>query len=90
MAGLKQSKLLDGNDLFKEFKGSLTEQYGMQQLAAIPELNIYYYTNDRNSYEIDFVVDNGEKVVPVEVKAEVNLKAKSLHWITIICPLLTI
>lgn len=78
MAGLKQSTLLDGNDLFKEFKGSLTEQYVMQQLATIPELNIYYYTNDRNSCEIDFVVDNGEKVVPVEVKAEVNLKAKSL------------
>ena len=78
MAGLKQSTLLDGNDLFKEFKGSLTEQYVMQQLATIPELNIYYYTNDRNSCEIDFVVDNGEKVVPVEVKAEINLKAKSL------------
>ena len=57
MAGLKQSTLLDGNDLFKEFKSSLTEQYVMQQLATIPELNIYYYTNDRNSCEIDFVVD---------------------------------
>lgn len=78
MAGLTQSSLLDGNDLFREFKGALTEQYVMQQLATIPELNIYYYTNDRGSCEIDFVVDNGEVVVPVEVKAEINLKAKSL------------
>ena len=78
MAGLKQSSLLDGNDMFKEFKGALTEQYVMQQFATILGLNIYYYTNDRGSCEVDFVVDNGEMVMPVEVKAEINLKAKSL------------
>ena len=78
MAGLKQSILLDKNDMFKEFKGALTEQYVMQQFATIPGLNIYYYTNDRGSCEVDFVVDSGEAVVPVEVKAEINLKAKSL------------
>ena len=64
--------------MFKEFKGALTEQYVMQQLATISDLNVYYYTNDRSSCEVDFVVDNGEMIVPVEVKAEVNLKAKSL------------
>lgn len=78
MTGLKQSSLLDGNDMFKEFKGALTEQYVMQQFATIPGLNIYYYTNDRGSCEVDFVVDNRETIVPVEVKAEINLKAKSL------------
>lgn len=78
MSGLRQTVLLDGNDLFKEFKSALTEQYVMQQLAAIPSFNTYYYTNDCGSCEIDFVVDNGELVVPVEVKAEINLKAKSL------------
>ncbi len=78
MSGLRQTVLLDGNDLFKEFKGALTEQYVMQQLATISDFNTYYYTNDRGSCEIDFVVDNGELVVPVEVKAEINLKAKSL------------
>lgn len=78
MTGLKQSSLLDGNDMFKEFKGALTEQYVMQQFATIPGLNIYYYTNDRGSCEVDFVADNGETIVPVEVKAEINLKAKSL------------
>ncbi|MBQ3033020.1 MAG: ATP-binding protein [Deferribacterales bacterium] len=78
MAGLGQRTLLDGNDLFVEFKGALTEQYVCQQLKTIQDLDIYYYTNDRGSCEIDFVVDTGELIVPIEVKAEVNLRAKSL------------
>ena len=78
MAGLRQRTLLDGNDLFVEFKGALTEQYVCQQLKTIEDLDVYYYTNDRGSCEIDFVVDTGKRIVPVEVKAEVNLRAKSL------------
>lgn len=78
MAGLRQRTLLDGNDLFIEFKGALTEQYVCQQLKTIDDLGIYYYTNDRNSCEIDFIVDTGEKIIPVEAKAEINLKAKKL------------
>ena len=78
MAGLRQGTLLDGNDLFTEFKGALTEQYVCQQLKTIEDLGIYYYTNDRGSCEVDFIIDSGETAVPVEVKAEVNLKAKSL------------
>ena len=78
MAGLRQRTLLDGNDLFVEFKGALTEQYVCQQLKTIENLDVYYYTNDRGSCEVDFVVDTGDRIVPVEVKAEVNLRAKSL------------
>ena len=78
MSGLRQSTLLDGNDLFVEFKGALTEQYVCQQLKTIQDLDVYYYTNDRGSCEVDFVVDTGELIIPVEVKAEVNLRAKSL------------
>lgn len=78
MTGLSPKILLDGKDLFKEFKGALTEQYVCQQLKTLENLSIYYYTNDRGSCEVDFVVDTGERTVPVEVKAEVNLKAKSL------------
>lgn len=74
MSGLRQRTLLDGNDLFVEFKGALTEQYVCQQLKTIDDLGIYYYTNDRGSCEIDFIVDTGEQIIPVEV----NLKAKSL------------
>lgn len=82
MTGLSAKTILDGNDMFVEFKGALTEQYVMQQLATIPQLSTYYYTNDRGSCEIDFVIDNGETIVPVEVKAEENLRAKSLRTYT--------
>ena len=78
MTGLRQRTLLDGYDLFVEFKGALTEQYVCQQLKTIEDLGVYYYTNDRGSCEIDFVVDTGEQIVPIEVKAETNLRAKSL------------
>lgn len=78
MAGLRQRILLDGDDLFVEFKGALTEQYVCQQLKTIEDLGVYYYTNDRGSCEIDFVVDTGEQILPIEVKAEINLRAKSL------------
>lgn len=79
MTGLRQRTLLDGSDLFVEFKGALTEQYVQQQLATLPGLNLYYYTNERGSCEIDFLIDDGERIIPLEVKAEENLKAKSLR-----------
>lgn len=78
MAGLHQRTLLEGNELFVEFKGALTEQYVCQQLKTLDDLGIFYYTNDRSSCELDFIVDTGERIIPVEVKAEVNLRAKSL------------
>ncbi len=78
MAGLSQKSLLDGNDLFVEFKGALTEQFVLQQLITNQNLNIYYYTNETGSCEVDFVIDTGASVVPVEVKEKTNLRAKSL------------
>ena len=78
MTGLSKHILIDGNKIFKEFKGAITEQYVFQQLRSTTNYGIYYYTNDRNSCEIDLLIDDGEKVIPVEVKAEENLKAKSL------------
>ena len=78
MTGLRQEVLLEGSELFVEFKGALTEQYVCQQLKTLEGLGVYYYTNDRGSCEVDFVVDTGARVIPIEVKAEVNLRAKSL------------
>lgn len=78
MVGLRQDTLLDGNGLFKEFKGALTEQYVLQQLRTIRGLNTYYWTAGRGTAEVDFVIDNGSDIMPVEVKAEINLQAKSL------------
>jgi predicted AAA+ superfamily ATPase len=78
MVNLDPEVFLSGNDLFREFKGALTEQYVLQQLKTLKDLGIYYWTNERGSAEIDFLVDNGKEVIPLEVKAETNLKAKSL------------
>lgn len=78
MTGINQSVLLKGNELFVEFKGTLTEQYVCQQFKTLPDIGIYYYNNNRNTCEVDFVIDVGDKAIPVEVKAEENLKAKSL------------
>jgi predicted AAA+ superfamily ATPase len=78
MVQLRQDTLLNGNKLFLEFKGALTEQYVLQQLKTLKDIQIYYWTNERGSAEIDFVIDNGNNVIPIEVKAEVNLQAKSL------------
>lgn len=78
MSGLKGRTLIDGNSAFSEFKGALTEQYVLQQLISKEKTGIYYYTNERGTCEIDFLLDDGEKVVPVEVKAETNLQAKRL------------
>ena len=78
MAGLRQQILLDGNALFKEFKGALSEQYVLQQLKTQRSLGVYYWKNERNTSEMDFLVSDGTQVVPLEVKAEVNLQAKSL------------
>lgn len=78
MTGLRQRTLIEGNSLFVEFKGALTEQYVCQQLKTMDDLGLYYYTNDRGSCEVDFIADTGETIIPIEVKADVNLRAKSL------------
>jgi predicted AAA+ superfamily ATPase len=78
MVSLSQRTLLENNNLFMEFKGALTEQYVCQQINNTSQLRLYYYTNERGGCEVDFVVDTSEKIIPIEVKAEVNLKAKSL------------
>lgn len=78
MANLSREALIEGNEMFVEFKGALTEQYVLQQLKTKKGLNIYYWTAERGTAEVDFVIDNGEKVIPIEVKAETNLMAKSL------------
>ena len=78
MTRLDQRILVHGKTLFQEFNGALTEQYVLQQLKALDRIEPYYWTNDRGSAEIDFLLDAGRQIIPVEVKAESNLKAKSL------------
>lgn len=76
MANLESQTLLN-DDIFISFKGIYAEQYAMQQLMLQYD-KLYYYTNDRNSAEIEFLIEYNNKVIPIEVKAGINLKAKSL------------
>jgi predicted AAA+ superfamily ATPase len=78
MARLRPEALLDGGVL-REFKGALTEQYVLQQLKTLPGVDIRYWTNDGGTAEVDFVADVGGEVIPIEVKAAVNLQSKSLR-----------
>ena len=78
MARLKTTTVISGNDIFTEFKGALTEQYVMQQLLLRYEP--YYFSKPKSTLEIDFLIEDDEdNVVPIEVKAETNVKAKSLR-----------
>jgi len=70
--------ILLGAKVFEEYKGAFTEQFVLQQLKTIQNLSIYYYTNDDSTLEIDFLLQWGTKILPVEVKAEENLQAKSM------------
>jgi predicted AAA+ superfamily ATPase len=78
LSGLHASTILQGSDLFTEFKGALTEQCVLQQLLA-DGLEPYYWSSSTSANEIDFAVDCMDKTVPIEVKANENLKSKSLR-----------
>jgi len=82
MGDVDAKTLLEGNAIFSEFKGALTEQYVFQQLKSTDEYVINYWSADRSTAEVDFVVQYEGVVVPVEVKAEENLQAKSLKVYT--------
>jgi predicted AAA+ superfamily ATPase len=79
LSGLDASSLLDGNKLFEEFKGAMTEQYVLQQLLAQKKGEVYYYSPQNARMEIDFVVQAGKNIIPIEVKASENLHSKSLR-----------
>lgn len=77
MTDLDAQVIIDGNRIFTEFKGALTEQYVLQQLVSELELTPYYYSTPNSSGEIDFMLQSKTSIVPLEVKVEENLRAKS-------------
>ena len=77
-SGLDVKSLLEGNKVFEEFKGALTEQYVLQQLITNKHIIPFYWTAERSNGEIDFIFQSGLDIVPLEVKASENLQAKSL------------
>ena len=78
LSNLSAKAILEENRIFTEFKGALTEQYVLQQLK-ITQNELHYWTSKSNVAEIDFVTQVEDYVVPIEVKAATNLKAKSLQ-----------
>ncbi len=79
MAGLEAKTLIEGNQFFGQYKGALTEQYVLQTIVSMQGFRKHYWTPDEGIAEVDFVVQKGNRVIPIEVKAEQNLRAKSLH-----------
>ena len=79
MSGLDIKSLLQGNRVFEEFKGALTEQYVLQQLITNNAITPFYWTAEKSNGEIDFVFQSGIDIVPLEVKAAENLQAKSTN-----------
>lgn len=79
MCELNPEAILAGSAVFTEFKGALTEQYVCQELIASCGFTPFYWSAENSTGEIDFLVQDGGKIYPIEVKAEENLKAKSLR-----------
>ena len=80
LSELDKDSIISGNDVFIEFKGALTEQYVFQELKAMTSYTPYYYSGEKSTYEVDFLIQKGKLIVPLEVKAEENVKAKSLRF----------
>ena len=78
MAGLSAKSLVQGNAFLEQYKGALTEQYVLQELRLLDEVKVHYWTPEQGIAEVDFVIQIDDAIVPIEVKAELNLQAKSL------------
>ena len=77
--------MLINNGVFTEFKGAFTENYVLEQLKSMDGLDAYYFSKDNSTQEVDFLVQTAERVIPIEVKAEENVKSKSLkQFVTLI------
>ena len=84
LAGTGPAQMIANNEVFKEFKGAFTENYVLQQLVPEHLLHIGYFSKENSQVEIDFLVQTHSRIIPIEVKAEENVKSKSLRqFITI-------
>ena len=76
-AGLDARTLIDGNKIFTEFKGAMAEQFVMQELACLSPDYLGYWTNERSTSEVDFVLQKDAAIIPIEVKSGENLGSRS-------------
>ncbi|MDO4497816.1 MAG: ATP-binding protein [Bacteroidales bacterium] len=79
MAQAPADQMLIGDSVFSEYKGAFTENFVLQELKTIAHLPLYYYSKENSTQEVDFIAQAGSKILPIEVKAEENVKSKSLH-----------
>jgi predicted AAA+ superfamily ATPase len=77
LSGVPSSQILVNNEVFTQFKGAFTENYVLQQLCSFDDLPIYYYSKENSMVEVDFVLQAPSRIIPIEVKAETNVKSKS-------------
>lgn len=78
MVDASPAEILLGTKIFQEYKGAFTESYVLQQLYSGVSDKVYYFSGDNSRIEVDFIISSDSTVVPIEVKAEDNLKGKSL------------
>lgn len=78
MAQVDQQTIIDGNSIFVEFKGAITEQFVLTELKANTTVPIFYWSSDTGIAEVDYIIQLGRENIPIEVKANENLQAKSL------------
>ncbi len=78
LSGLDPESILEGNEIFVEFKGALTEQYVLQQLIADTSYIPYYFGTEKATFEQDFLIQMKKTIIPIEVKAEKNIRSQSL------------
>ena len=78
MAETEPKDILLGNKAFSEFKGAFSENYVLEQLKSLDSLGVFYYSKDNSQLEIDFLLQCSGRIIPLEVKAEENVKSKSL------------
>jgi predicted AAA+ superfamily ATPase len=73
------SEILLRKNVFEEYRGTFTEQYVFEQLRCCTDTGIYYFDSENSKLELDFLIQRDNVLVPIEVKAEENLRAKSLR-----------
>lgn len=78
MSELDAKTIINGNDLFVEFKGALTEQYVLQQIICDTNYTPYYFGTDKATFEQDFLIQKENEIIPIEVKASTNVRSQSL------------
>lgn len=78
MAKLDAKTIIEGNDIFVEFKGALTEQYVLTELKTNVDSPVFYWSSEKGTSEVDYIIQIGRNNIPIEVKSSENLQSKSL------------